>query len=159
MTIFSICLYILGFCVLMAFFGKIKEANESKYSKDHKKAATPVLIVALLFIGAGYWAWPGESKQEKTSKVAFDHKAMEVDAYVMSQEFIKKQLKAPATADFPLGSDGHVKYMGDSVFYIESYVDAQNSFGANLRNNYSGTIKFKGNDNWINIDLLLKENQ
>ncbi len=53
-----------------------------------------------------------------------------IEAYVMSQEFVKERLKAPATADFPWYDESFVKELGDNKFEVNAYVDAENSFGA-----------------------------
>lgn len=80
------------------------------------------------------------------------------DAYVMSQQFLKKRLKSPSSADFPFDYDGlFTKYIGDSTFVIAAYVDSQNSFGAMLRTNYNATVKNTDGDNWKLIELKLEE--
>lgn len=79
------------------------------------------------------------------------------DAYFMSQEFLKKRLKAPATAKFPDYSEAYVHYLGDSIYTVVAYVDAQNTFGALLRNNYHCSLKYEG-DNWSAITVELSEN-
>ena len=46
-------------------------------------------------------------------------------------------MKAPSTADFPYSDDAHdVERIGTGRFRVISYVDAQNGFGAQIRNNY-----------------------
>jgi hypothetical protein len=65
-----------------------------------------------------------------------------VTAFVMAQEFVKRELKAPATASFPLiNADGISVLEGDGgpgkcEFTVMLYVDSQNSFGANIRTNF-----------------------
>ncbi len=64
-------------------------------------------------------------------------------AFVMSQNFVKRQLRAPATADFPSWpSEYRVQAIGDCKYQVESYVDAQNGFGALIRSNYSAAMQF-----------------
>lgn len=57
----------------------------------------------------------------------------ESDAYYACRDAIRRQLKAPSTADFPFEGDAHMVRAGDTLAF-KSYVDAQNSFGAKLRN-------------------------
>ena len=58
------------------------------------------------------------------------------------QEEVKKQLKSPKSADFPWGFDEYnITYQGESddglyMYSVESYVDAENSFGAEIRSEY-----------------------
>ncbi len=70
------------------------------------------------------------------------------DAYFMSQTFIKKVLKAPATAEFASFSESSVGHLGTNKYRVTSYVDAQNSFGAKLRNHYTCDLQYSGNDMW-----------
>lgn len=78
-----------------------------------------------------------------------------VAAWVMCQQFVKQRLKAPATADFGglIAGDWqdpntHAVHMGKGVYECNGFVDAQNSFGAQVRNQFGLTIKYVGNDNW-----------
>lgn len=52
-----------------------------------------------------------------------------------AENLIKDRLKSPSTADFPsrTWSDEWSVYKRDGHIYIESYVDAQNAFGATVR--------------------------
>ena len=79
-------------------------------------------------------------------------------AYLMMEDFVKQRLKAPKSADFPGIFDGradHVKYLGNQKYRIISYVDAQNSFGATIRNNFVGEIEQTSEDRWRLISLEL----
>lgn len=69
----------------------------------------------------------------------------EYDAQVQCQEWVKDKLKAPATADF-----GAISRSGTlaSGFTITGTVDAENSFGAKLRNTWVCKIKASG-DQWV----------
>ena len=69
-------------------------------------------------------------------------------AWRMCKVFVEKGLKAPATADFPWYSENYVTKLGGAKYRVESYVDAQNSFGAQLRTNFSCTAKWIGGSNW-----------
>ncbi|MFI8377184.1 hypothetical protein ACIGCH_24315 [Pseudomonas helleri] len=82
-------------------------------------------------------------------------------AYVMSQTFVKRGLKAPSTADFGSYSESQVKPMpaGASAckFLVIGHVDAQNSFGAMIRNRYIVTVaKAKGQDSWTASDMTIR---
>ena len=58
------------------------------------------------------------------------------------QEEVKKQLMSPKSADFPWGfNEYNITYQGESedglyMYSVESYVDAENSFGAEIRSEY-----------------------
>ena len=62
------------------------------------------------------------------------------------QEEVKKQLMSPKSADFPWGFDEYnITYQGESedglyMYSVESYVDAENAFGAEIRSEYTCMI-------------------
>ncbi|WP_363826046.1 hypothetical protein [Sphingobium sp. LMC3-1-1.1] len=65
----------------------------------------------------------------------------DVMAFVMSQNFIRDQLKSPASAQFPnvTDKDVHVtpsKNAGKCSFTVLTPVDSQNSFGAMMRTRF-----------------------
>ena len=85
---------------------------------------TTFLIIALLLI---------TSCGNSTNGISKDSAAIEVQFHV------EDKLKSPSTASFGHAS---VIQMSDSVFQVENYVDAQNGFGATVRNYYSATIEY-----------------
>ncbi|MEZ5715195.1 MAG: hypothetical protein R3D85_08510 [Paracoccaceae bacterium] len=76
-------------------------------------------------------------------------------AFVMSQDFVKRQLKAPSTAEFPAGRGNYrSQAVGDCTFRVSSYVDAQNGFGAMLRTHYSATmVLFPSQGSWSALEV------
>jgi hypothetical protein len=81
-------------------------------------------------------------------------------AFVMSQSFIKRRLKAPASASFPSGVDRDVetKHLGDCTHEVWAYVDSQNSFGAKIRTRYYAKLKYDvGTGNWQLLDSKFYE--
>ena len=65
-------------------------------------------------------------------------------AYVISQNFVKDNIKSPSTADFPIEAT-NVKCRG-SKFMVVSYLDAQNSFGAKIREQYMCLLIYNGGE-------------
>ncbi|KRU24418.1 putative lipoprotein [Clostridium sporogenes] len=99
-----------------------------------------------------------EKKIEETPEQKETKKKIEV--YKASQEFVKENLKAPATAEFPNFEDGKVTVAGDEKGYsVIAYVDAENSFGAKIRSKYLCNLQDDGNGGYkvefvdINDDL------
>ena len=73
-------------------------------------------------------------------------------AYVMMQGFVKRNLKAPATAKFPsLAWDDQVQVirLSGQTYKVYGYVDAQNSFGALIRTGYTGVVQQTSEDKWV----------
>jgi len=87
-----------------------------------------------------------------------------VGAFVISQTFVKRQLKAPATATFPLITAEGVSSTpttvpgGKCAFSVRIYADAQNSFGAMVRQHFHVTVApdqgSEGDWNLISIEAL-----
>lgn len=78
-------------------------------------------------------------------------------AIYTTNRYVTDQLKAPASADFQ--SNPEVKYVGDSAFIVKGYVDAQNSFGANIRSYYTAKVKYQYGDDkqkWKLLSLDIK---
>lgn len=80
-------------------------------------------------------------------------------AVVQCQNYVKDRLRSPSTADFPW-LDHAVVPRGNETYMVKSYVDAQNGFGATVRNDYICEIRYTGGEaadqgNWSLIDLSL----
>lgn len=57
-----------------------------------------------------------------------------LDACVTARQFVRNQLKSPATAVFPAcATPDTIVIHHDDHWTVHSYVDAQNSFGAMIR--------------------------
>lgn len=76
-------------------------------------------------------------------------------AAIMSEGFIKDRLLAPASARFPRASAASVTKTGDCSYSVISYVDAQNGFGALIRQVYSITMTYVGNNTWRASNIVL----
>lgn len=80
-------------------------------------------------------------------------------AFVMSQTFVKRQLKAPSTAEFPWITDDQVSISTkpDCVFRVVGWVDAQNGFGAQIRSRYVVDLKYLGDEtgSWRMINVRI----
>lgn len=131
-------------------FGGSKN-NSGEKSDNLKKSGTGeaimgfIVLVALLYIP--YCMYKGL----QTNKCEDD-----VMAYVMSEYFVKKRLKSPSTADFPWGSNGRVRRLGNCSYEVTSYVDSKNSFGATVRTNYVVKLKPDQNDEWVLISIDMR---
>jgi hypothetical protein len=76
------------------------------------------------------------------------------NAAVYCQLQVTHFLKAPSTAQF--GSET-VAPLGPHRWRVESYVDAENSFGARLRTRYRCEATYLGNENWKLTKLRTNE--
>lgn len=85
--------------------------------------------------------------------------ADDFDACWMAQKFVKEQLKAPSTATFaPCRQPDTVVNQTERIWHVRSWVDAENSFGALLRNNFNvDLIYYPSTDSWTLVDLSMSE--
>ncbi|PIR85230.1 hypothetical protein COU15_02415 [Candidatus Kaiserbacteria bacterium CG10_big_fil_rev_8_21_14_0_10_45_20] len=103
---------------------------------------TGIVIAVFVFIvisaGAG-----GENTSQQQSGVS------DSQTHIMAQNYVKQVLKSPSTADFSMFDYRYVD-LGDGRHKVTSYVDAQNSFGAEVRSDYSVILSYNGGD-WADI--------
>jgi len=88
-----------------------------------------------------------QSPEERQAKGARDQA---LDAYFMAQEFVKANLKTPATAKFPLYPNPGIGIIrqDDGGWLISGYVDSQNAFGALIRTKFICAIKEETEGKW-----------
>lgn len=92
-----------------------------------------------------------------------DGKPLDEAAAVMCEDFVKRQLKSPGTAEFPGALDAD--YAKTSVlsdtkpwkYKVTGVVDSQNSFGATVRNDYVCTVSTKDDDTWTLDDMQMTQ--
>jgi hypothetical protein len=74
------------------------------------------------------------------------------------QDYVEAVLIAPSTAKSQSSFSQKISTLGktsgayESAFRVESYVDSQNSFGAQVRNFYTCDVNFT-NNRWELLDL------
>lgn len=81
----------------------------------------------------------------------------DVDACVMSRVFVKRNIKSPSTAKFPICDepDARVK-QANGTWIVSSYVDAQNGFGATIRANTVVRMTHNSSsDTWTLVDIAI----
>lgn len=131
----------------------------TKHDKVIAVGAVVLFIAMAPFLATNDKAKP--SPEEQAAKAALEQEKRErracneddTAAFVMAQKFVKPTLKAPATADFAPMYDSQVTNVGDCTYEVHSYVDAQNSFGANIRTRFNATVKYKGDGRWSLVAL------
>lgn len=69
------------------------------------------------------------------------------DAYTIAEETVEEQLKAPSTANFSNKNETSIS-VHNNVWLIKGWVEAQNSFGATIRNTYTVQITFTSADRY-----------
>lgn len=101
----------------------------------------------------------GTCISSNSTSSGIDSTNLEVTAKFRAEKAVKLLLKAPSTAKFAEETK-RCWIMPDSTIVIKGAVDAQNSFGAMIRNSYY--VKFKWNidsnkqENWTLVDVKLE---
>lgn len=118
-----------------------------------------VAALGLFALTAGI-VWIGvttKSDKPAVETAARDSQCASDMAFVMSQNFVKRELRAPATAQFPYQASA-ASEIGECQFRIASYVDAQNAFGALIRSNYTVDMSFNAErKTWSSSNMSLSE--
>lgn len=105
-----------------------------------------LLVCVLVFL----WLHQSPEEQAARRQRAAESAAQELSirAYLMSERFVKQQLRAPATAIFPSITEAAITYLGAGRFFIAAHVDAENGFGALIRSPFNVTLRYVGNETW-----------
>ena len=100
-----------------------------------------VLVLILYMIGKSNTNSKSSTTTNSSSNSVQDYK---VEAKVCAEMQVEKMLKSPSTAKFQSAlSSNVVTTTGPNQFVVTSYVDAQNGFGAMIRQYFKCTIQYK----------------
>ena|SRR5690554_5252414 len=125
--------------------------NQQKDPKQIAKGCGVLTVVALVMFITVKACFSGDSKPQVKEK------DLKMHALSLSHFCVKEKLKSPASAQFPPSIE-HVKIINDSLFEINSYVDAQNAFGASIRTKYKCIVSTTDNgDSFICNEVILYE--
>jgi len=123
------------------------EQNETAKRLERKYKLIAYGILTAIIVGMAIWltscmAGTPESPEEKATQ---DQQSKEITALVCAESVLEEYLISPASADFPLYDESMVINNG-LQYTVDSYVDAENAFGASLRNNYTVVLEFENED-------------
>lgn len=106
------------------------------------KATKGIIVFVVFFLIVVVMAVCSDDPDAKVEIAPKDRRMDKVQAGMMAQEVIKKQLKSPSTADFVgLLQDG-VSNINDTTFLVVKQVDSENSFGAMLRTSFMCQVNY-----------------
>ena len=115
----------------------------------------PLLIMGPIVYDTVKYDILGYEKQKPAPKVVDYGSTISIQlAWNYNKKLIKTQLNAPSTAKFPSfwNASDHVTYLGGKRYKIRSWVDAQNGFGAMIRQKYVSTIRMENSDNHWSLE-------
>ena len=83
-------------------------------------------------------------QEKKIKQENRDDQQQELDAYNKATQVVVKALQEPTTAQFPGTQEKleHIESLGSNRFYIDSWVDSQDTYGAITRRSFSFTFRF-----------------
>ncbi len=110
-----------------------------------------VIIAAIMAYTGDYSNWKIDWKSNRTT-IKIDMGTSE-GAIVWARKFVKQRLLSPSTADFPWLPVKIYSTKNKLTYFIYSYVDSQNGFGAMIRTNYSCQVRYLGDGKWKCIDI------
>lgn len=109
-------------------------------------------------VGRGTMYLKNETKTDSSSTSSASHlpntaRHTDVDAWVCAKNIVKGNLKSPSTANFCSYPDATITHLGNGEYKITGWVEAQNSLGATLRQNFvvTYTATEKGYKNGVAI--------
>lgn len=116
----------------------------SDYTPKEQRGGCVMLLVFLCLIGGCYKCILSDDKPSYSTR---SNIPSEDQIYAFAETIISNKLAAPSTAKFP--PVGQISKRDDGIYVIMSYVDAQNVYGAMLRQYWICQLKYKGG-NWDN---------
>ena len=123
-----------------------KEREELGNSPTFRKTALSLIGCCIIVICI--FLIPAFSSSSNTSRGLGDSYGHDkFDAHVIAEKVVSEQLKSPSTAKFSKTSECTISVDGNT-WTVSGWVDAQNSFGATLRNNYTVKITFSSKEKY-----------
>ncbi len=139
--------------------GKIPSHIARNPAPAQKAKSNPLLVLILIGLIAVLCLCVFTFATSSTSTP--ENPATPTMASIMCEKFVTDRLKAPSTAKFAPYRELKITTYGKNegvkdAFRVIGYVDAQNGFGAMLRNNYICDVQYIGDDNWRLINLEIE---
>lgn len=128
----------------------LKREKEERRKEIKEKIINTLVVIIMIAVFAGVvFQFRGctnspsssNSSSSYSPSESVENKVDSIKAYSCAKEKVLEVLKSPSSADFPSIFSGDIKFnqAGDS-WTVDSYVDAQNSFGASLRSTFSCSL-------------------
>lgn len=117
-----------------------------------------LFCLLLLVLWVAYKVNEGHDLPENVAARAREaRESKKPEAWTYCQQQVKDSLKSPSTADFPWRIEVHANEQ--DVFTVDSYVDAQNGFGAQIRARYFCQLKRQSNGEpeWKVLSFKLRQ--
>lgn len=114
-----------------------------------KKMYFLMIALALILSAQGC---SSETKEQRAEKRCVDSSW----AWVMSQRYVKNNLKSPSSAEFPALPNA-AEHISGCTHVVVGDFEAQNGFGAMVRHRFSAKMTYnKQSDTWSGSDLNIQ---
>lgn len=92
--------------------------------------------------------WDNEKTEPVNAKEKNNARHTDAEAFTVACEIVKASLKAPSSAKFCKVTEAEIEHVGNGRYWVKGWVEAQNSFGAVIRQSFQVTYSAikKGND-------------
>lgn len=124
----------------------------AKPPKRASRAGVLFIVLVIIFIVGVKFGTPDAPPVSPVSEAAAKITSQQDEAKWQCRRFVERDLKAPSTASFQDARDFTVWGTDSGPYGVKGYVDAQNSFGAKLRIDFTCTLEKKGDD-WRLVEL------
>lgn len=124
-------------------------------TEEQKNVRAGVICTAILAVLAVLLVF--SARACSSPPVDYEKKGDLPGAWAMAKRAVEKNLLSPSSAHFPfVSSSDVVTYLGGGRYVVQSYVDAQNSYGAKIRRIWSLELERKKDGKWIVGDVKWK---
>ena len=122
------------------------DTNENSPKKTNKKIVKKIIIVIIVFtIFFGIVKCNSVSNfNSNSNSSSYSYSDRKIDAWVCMQDIVSSKLKNPSSAKYPSYSSSYVTSLGSDKYKIRAYVDATNSFNAQIRTWFTCTLTLTG---------------
>jgi hypothetical protein len=127
----------------------------TEQKQDPKSIATGCGILTFIFIVICIMIYTcGSDDEKKVPPSPPSPKFNKESAYIHAQLAIEERLKSPASAQFNIDYENDVKQTNDTTFYVKSFVDSQNGFGAMIRASFKCEVIYHPKTDMVNTRIL-----
>lgn len=116
-------------------------------------------FVVVTAMAVAYYCNSSDDKPSAAPTPEQPHMPTEIDAWVMTKELVRRNLKSPSTADFgSLFRDyqdpkAACVALGGREWRCSGWVDSQNGFGAMMRTEFVAVVANVEGDTWQMMEL------
>ena len=124
-------------------------------NKGRIGCGTVILLVCVVL--GGYLMYGTKKIKKHLPATVTSAYPSNTDICVIARQAVERLLKSPSTAEFPSCREITITELGDDKYRVTGYVDAQNSFGVEIRSQYMVELKDQGDgNNWTTLDIKIE---